>query len=285
METDLTSVLKSSQPLSDDHVQFFLYQLLRGMKYLHSANVIHRDLKPRNLLVNSNCDLKICDFGLARYMMVDAEFPTPMTEYVCTRWYRAPEVLCCLQDYDPRIDVWSIGCIFGEMLGRKPLFPGSNTQHQLQIIVQQVGSPSEDSIAMITNEKCANFIRAMPPSRAKPFEEKYPEASDRAIGLLKELVVFEARGRCTVAEALTHPYLSTLSCPEDEPVRDPLPSHLFEFEKRKTPIEFLRDELFAEMLAYLPDELRESMMQQFPLRNIFDCRCLERGEAQHSDDE
>merc|ERR1719155_398186 len=101
METDLTSILKSTQPLSDDHVQFFLYQVLRGMKYIHSAQVIHRDLKPRNLLVNSNCDLKICDFGLARVNFTEMEFRLAhMTEYICTRWYRAPEILCCWTEYD-----------------------------------------------------------------------------------------------------------------------------------------------------------------------------------------
>ena len=100
METDLASILKSSQPLSESHTQFFLYQLLRGMKFVHSADVVHRDLKPRNLLVNSNCDLKICDFGLARLRdlgLTDPDVPDrefPLTEYVCTRWYRAPEVLC-----------------------------------------------------------------------------------------------------------------------------------------------------------------------------------------------
>merc|ERR1719480_754691 len=105
METDLASTLRSSQLLSDDHCQFFLYQLFRGMKYVHAAQVIHRDLKPRNLLVNSNCDLKICDFGLARISFRDQEFQTcPMTEYVCTRWYRAPEVLCSWTDYTTAID-------------------------------------------------------------------------------------------------------------------------------------------------------------------------------------
>ena len=84
METDLSSIIKSPQPLSDAHVQFFLYQILRGLKYIHSSNVIHRDLKPRNLLVNSNCDLKICDFGLAR-VDVQSSSAAAMTDYVATR--------------------------------------------------------------------------------------------------------------------------------------------------------------------------------------------------------
>ncbi|EJT52120.1 mitogen-activated protein (MAP) kinase [Trichosporon asahii var. asahii CBS 2479] len=115
METDLT------QELSDDHCQYFLYQTIRGLKALHSANVLHRDLKPSNLLLNANCDLKICDFGLAR----SAALPPPdagpnggngfMTEYVATRWYRAPEVMLSFQEYSKAIDVWSVGCILAEM--------------------------------------------------------------------------------------------------------------------------------------------------------------------------
>ena len=113
-------------------LQYFLYQLLRGLKYIHSARVLHRDLKPSNLLLNANCDLKICDFGLARTMQ-EADF---MTEYVVTRWYRAPELLLNCNDYTAAIDVWSVGCIFMELLNRQPLFPGRDYVQQLQLITE-----------------------------------------------------------------------------------------------------------------------------------------------------
>merc|ERR1719476_555105 len=178
METDLASTLRSAQPLSDDHCQFFLYQILRGMKYVHSAQVIHRDLKPRNLLVNSNCDLKICDFGLARVRFADKEFQTcPMTDYVATRWYRAPEVLCSWIDYTTAIDIWSIGCIFGEMLRRKPLFPGHNTQHQLQLIISFLGTPGDEELAKIPNDKCRKFLASLPPSQGKVLNEEFSNVS------------------------------------------------------------------------------------------------------------
>jgi len=170
METDLASTLRSSQPFTDDHCQFFLYQILRGMKYVHSAQVIHRDLKPRNLLVNSNCDLKICDFGLARMQFSDKEWVCPMTEYVCTRWYRAPEVLCSWTDYSGAIDIWSIGCILAEMHMRQPLYPGRNTQHQLDLIIGLLGSPEGEELMKIPNEKCRKFIKSLPPMPGRPFQ-------------------------------------------------------------------------------------------------------------------
>ena len=104
---------------------------------MHSAAILHRDLvifsfiqKPRNLLVNGNCDLKICDFGLARADLPNLKLSaTAMTDYVATRWYRAPEVLLSFKKYGPSVDVWSIGCILAELLGRRPLLPGKDTQH------------------------------------------------------------------------------------------------------------------------------------------------------------
>lgn len=147
METDLAQIIKSNQPLSDDHIQFFLYQILRGLKYIHSAGILHRDLKPRNLLVNSNCDLKICDFGLAR-----ADIPyfqtqsAVMTDYIATRWYRAPEVILSWKRYSTAIDVWSVGCILAELITRKPLLPANSEEEQIQMITDLIGNPQEDLV-------------------------------------------------------------------------------------------------------------------------------------------
>eukprot|EP00877_Chromochloris_zofingiensis_P006799 jgi/Chrzof1/2372/Cz11g12200.t1_MAPK4 len=132
MDTDLHQIIRSPQQLSEDHVSYFIYQVLRGLKYVHSANVLHRDLKPSNLLVNANCDLKIGDFGLAR----TSNEQQVLTEYVVTRWYRAPELLLSCSDYTAAIDVWSVGCILAELLGRKPLFPGKDYIHQLNLITK-----------------------------------------------------------------------------------------------------------------------------------------------------
>ncbi|XP_009695780.1 PREDICTED: mitogen-activated protein kinase 7, partial [Cariama cristata] len=130
MESDLHQIIHSAQPLTLEHVRYFLYQLLRGLKYIHSANVLHRDLKPSNLLVNENCELKIGDFGMARGLGADPRHAKAfLTEYVATRWYRAPELLLSLHRYTRAIDMWSVGCIFAEMLGRRQLFPGRNYVH------------------------------------------------------------------------------------------------------------------------------------------------------------
>jgi len=115
-----------TQDLSDDHCQYFIYQSLRALKAMHSANVLHRDLKPSNLLLNANCDLKVCDFGLARSAASTDDNSGFMTEYVATRWYRAPEIMLTFKEYTKAIDVWSVGCILAEMLSGKPLFPGKD---------------------------------------------------------------------------------------------------------------------------------------------------------------
>lgn len=164
METDLNRVIYSNQVLTDDHIQFFTYQIFRGLKYLHSAGIIHRDLKPSNLLVNSNCDLKvrielksdaqICDFNLAR----DEYAQDIMTEYVQTRWYRAPEVMLSSQQYNHAVDVWSVGCIMAELLNRRVLFKGTTYINQLQLICNLLGLPEEKDLDFVTNGRGLKFL-------------------------------------------------------------------------------------------------------------------------------
>ncbi|NXT41756.1 MK13 kinase, partial [Pelecanoides urinatrix] len=118
MRTDLQKIM--GHEFSDEKIQYLVYQMLKGLKYIHSAGIIHRDLKPGNLAVNEDCQLKILDFGLARH--ADAE----MTGYVVTRWYRAPEVILNWMHYNQTVDIWSIGCIMAEMLTGKTLFKGKD---------------------------------------------------------------------------------------------------------------------------------------------------------------
>uniref|UniRef100_A0A383W0P6 Mitogen-activated protein kinase n=1 Tax=Tetradesmus obliquus TaxID=3088 RepID=A0A383W0P6_TETOB len=218
MDTDLHQIIRSPQQLSPDHISYFIYQVLRGLKYVHSANVLHRDLKPSNLLVNANCDLKICDFGLARTGNIDEQ--AAMTEYVVTRWYRAPELLLSCSDYTAAIDVWSVACIMAELLGRKPLFPGKDYVQQLDLITKVIGSPSEEDIAFVSSDKARRYLRSLPPCPRADFRKLYPHADEQALDLLSRMLVFHPAQRISVEEALAHPWLAALHDDSDEPVAD-----------------------------------------------------------------
>jgi len=221
MDVDLGKVIRSPQPLSDRHVQFFLYQLLRGVRYLHACNVLHRDLKPCNILVNENCDLKISDFGLSRGVSDEEGGSDLMTEYVVTRWYRAPEIVLASEAYTKAVDTWSVGCVFAELLGRKPLFPGTDHVDQLRKTIDVIGTPSLDAGAMNhIPHRARRYLASMPQRKAKSFSAIYPEASDKAIALLNTLLCWEPSQRLTPHQALAHPYLALFFDPAvdaDEP--------------------------------------------------------------------
>ena len=223
MEADLHAIIRSGQPLTDAHFQSFIYQTLCGLKYIHSANVLHRDLKPGNLLVNADCELKICDFGLARgfdpdqntVMSGQQEF---MTEYVATRWYRAPEIMLSHQNYNTAIDLWSVGCILAELLGRRPIFKGSDYVDQLNQILYYIGTPSETMLRRVASPRAQQYIRSLPFKAPVPFEQLYPQATPLAIDMLRRLLSFDPSQRITCDEALEHPYLAVWHDPNDEPV-------------------------------------------------------------------
>jgi p38 MAP kinase len=210
MGADLNNIVKT-QKLSDEHVQFLVYQILRGMKYVHSAGIIHRDLKPSNIAVNEDCELKILDFGLAR--------PTEneMTGYVATRWYRAPEIMLNWMHYHQTVDMWSVGCIMAEMLTGKALFPGTDHIDQLTRILVLCGTPTEDTLNKITSEEAQNYIRSLPQMERKNFSEVFKGANPLAIDLLEKTLELDADRRITAEQALAHPYLSVYSDPQDEP--------------------------------------------------------------------
>ncbi|ORE12132.1 MAP kinase [Rhizopus microsporus var. microsporus] len=219
MEADLHQIIRSGQPLTDAHFQYFVYQICRGLKYIHSANVLHRDLKPGNLLVNADCELKICDFGLARGYSDNPDYNAGfMTEYVATRWYRAPEIMLSFQSYTKAIDMWSVGCIFAEMLGGRPLFKGRDYVDQLNQILGILGTPDEETLRRVGSERAQVYIRSLPRMPRIPFENLYPRANPLAIDLLNKLLEFDPSKRITVEEALAHPYLSAYHDEDDEPV-------------------------------------------------------------------
>ncbi|CAI2729477.1 unnamed protein product [Schistosoma spindalis] len=217
METDLCRLLKT-QKLSNDHICYFLYQMLRGLKYIHSANVLHRDLKPCNILLNAACDLRICDFGLARIADPESEQSGTLTEYVATRWYRAPEIMLTSKLYTKAIDIWSIGCIMAEMISNRVLFPGKHYIDQLNLILQVLGSPSKEDFETIVNLKARAYLESLPHRTKVPWKQLYPYASESALDLLDKLLCFVPSRRITVEDALAHPYLEQYYDPTDEPV-------------------------------------------------------------------
>jgi mitogen-activated protein kinase 1/3 len=217
METDLHRVIYSKQVLNEEHHQYFAYQILRGLLYLHSANVVHRDLKPSNILVNKNCDLKICDFGLARGFGTEEDDPT-LTDYVVTRWYRAPEVVLLASEYTKSIDVWSVGCILCELIGRKPIFTGKDHLDQIRKILQVIGTPNEDDMSWLPPKSPARaFIRKVPVTQKVPWTNIYPKASPAAVEALDRMLTFSPVKRATVHDSLVFPYFQFLHMPEDEP--------------------------------------------------------------------
>ncbi|WOL00821.1 mitogen-activated protein kinase [Canna indica] len=258
MESDLHQVIKANDDLTREHYQFFLYQLLRALKYIHTANVYHRDLKPKNILANANCKLKICDFGLARVAFNDTPTTIFWTDYVATRWYRAPE-LCgsFYSKYTPAIDIWSIGCIFAELLIGKPLFPGKNVVHQLDLMTDLLGTPSLDTISRVRNEKARKYLSSMRKKQPIPFSQKFPNADPMALKLLERLLAFDPKDRPSAEEALADPYFKGLAKLEREPSSQPISKMEFEFERRRVSKEDIRELIFQEILEYHPQLLKE----------------------------
>ena len=248
METDLHRIIYSPQPLTVDHIQYFVYQILRGLKYIHSANVVHRDLKPSNLLLNGNCDLKICDFGLARALEDEGE----RTEYVVTRWYRAPEVMLACQDYTKSIDMWSVGCIFAELLARQPLFPGEDYIAQLQLICDKLGRPTDEQLSFVTSERARRFMNSLPDTAPIVMSEMFPAYKDDAdmLDLLSKMLEFHPGNRISIEKALEHPFLSSLHNADDEPSADFTFS--FDFENEDLPRERVQELIWQELRTYHP---------------------------------
>jgi mitogen-activated protein kinase 15 len=220
METDLHTVIRANI-LEDIHKEYVMYQNLKALKFIHSSDIIHRDLKPSNIFIDSECHIKVGDFGLARSVanLKDGTSPV-LTDYVATRWYRAPEILLGSTKYSKAVDMWSLGCIFAELLTGKPLFPGTSTLNQLNKVLEVTGKPNAEDIEAIQSNLASTMLESMPAIKTKSFKSLFPNASAKALDLLQKMLQFNPHKRISVEEALEHPYVAFFHHPEEEIVCD-----------------------------------------------------------------
>ena len=183
METDLHAAIRANI-LEDVHKQYILYQSFKALQYMHSAGLVHRDMKPANLLLNAECLMKVADFGLARSILDETAssgvLEAPMcTDYVATRWYRAPEILVGSSSYGYQVDMWSMGCIFGEMLTGKPIFTGTTTLNQIEKIAEMLSLPTTEEVVSLKSQFAETLFDSV---SANPEIPAAPEAACRPVG-------------------------------------------------------------------------------------------------------
>lgn len=265
-DTDMKKLFRTDVTLSALQVNTLLYHTMRGLKYLHSAGIYHRDLKPANCLVDQDCSVKICDFGLARAVAVPAKhlgnlpddsegeegedkkkpaLARNLTKHVVTRWYRAPELILLQENYTEAIDIWSVGCIYAELLGmlegatkedRSPLFPGSSCfplspdhkhktdykyhtrgkRDQLNMIFNLIGTPTEAEIEELLHRDTKTYIRCFKEREGEGFASRFPFSPPESQDLLEKMLKFSFRARLSVKDCLDHPIFVELREKETE---------------------------------------------------------------------
>ncbi|CAO1616505.1 unnamed protein product [Sympodiomycopsis kandeliae] len=186
-------------------VRKFTYQLLRGIYYCHAHRILHRDLKPQNLLIDKTGNLKLADFGLAR------AFGIPLRTYtheVVTLWYRAPEVLLGSRHYSTAIDMWSVGCIFAEMAMKSPLFPGDSEIDEIFRIFRTLGTPTDESWPGV--KTLPDYKSSFPQWSGVPLAKAVPALDEAGLDLLRGMLVYDPAGRVSAKRGLTHPYFQSL---------------------------------------------------------------------------
>jgi len=261
MEADLHHVIRANI-LEEIHKQYVVYQLLKSLKYMHSADLIHRDLKPSNILINSDCHIKLADFGLARSVASTAEDTNiKLTDYVATRWYRAPEILLGSTKYSKAVDMWSVGCILAELIVGKAIFQGTSTLNQIEKVLELIGKPKPEDIDSVESPHAATILSSINIAKKKSFHNFFPNASETAIDFLRRLLVFNPNHRLTVEEALKHKYLEQFSSPEEEIVCDHTISIPMDDNTKFTVKEY-RDAIYSD-IARKKKEQRKKLQEKY----------------------
>jgi len=260
MDTDMHKIIYSTNKFTNEHYQTWIHASLKGLRFLHSGNIIHRDIKPSNLLLNKDCHLKICDFGLARG--IGQELNKQLTEYVVTRWYRAPELMCSCP-YGPKVDIWALGCIFAELLIRKPLFQGKDYKDQLRLIVETLGTPDQEDINAIENNSARYYIKGMKTHPKRDYKDLFPQANEEGLDLLEKMLQFNPAKRINAEDALQHPWIKHLGT-SDEDICPVALSFAFE-DRRKLPQndrKTLREAMWTMIREYHPELPVERQMKR-----------------------
>lgn len=204
LDLDLKKHLDLSPEISQDHriIKSYVYQILLGIAYCHSHRVLHRDLKPQNLLIDRRTNsLKLADFGLARAFGIPVR---TFTHEVVTLWYRAPEILLGSSHYSTPVDVWSVGCIFAEMINQRPLFPGDSEIDELFKIFRTLGTPTEEAWPGVTS--FPDYLSSFPKWPPKDLATVVPTLDSMGLDLLKKMLCLDPSKRITARGALEHDY-------------------------------------------------------------------------------
>eukprot|EP00878_Enallax_costatus_P030464 GHUV01033169.1.p1 GENE.GHUV01033169.1~~GHUV01033169.1.p1 ORF type:complete len:315 (+),score=86.77 GHUV01033169.1:287-1231(+) len=208
LDSDLEALIRAKGVvLSPADVKAYMSMLLQALEACHKHWVLHRDIKPNNMLISRNGEFKLADFGLAR---IHGSPDRHLTPQVFARWYRAPELLYGSQCYGPTVDVWAAGCCFAELLLRRPWLPGTSDIDQLGKIFQALGTPTKDNWKGVEN--LPHYV-AFQPTTPAPLRQQFPGASDDALDLLAKMVALDPNRRPTATEALQHPYFSNAPAP------------------------------------------------------------------------
>lgn len=218
LESDLNQVIKA-KILEPIHCSFIIYQLLKALKYIHSAKLLHRDIKPSNILIDANCRIKLCDFGLCR-SIADGESweNVELTDYVATRWYRSPEILMGSKKYTVGLDLWSVGCILGEMFRTRPLLSGASTMNQLEKIFEVTGNPSARDIQSWQSPFAAQMIDNVKAKQSVKLGQLCHKLPKSAKHFIKSVFKLDPAKRGTAETALTHEYVADFHDEESESV-------------------------------------------------------------------
>ncbi|KAM4636139.1 mitogen-activated protein kinase 8 isoform 3-T3 [Discoglossus pictus] len=266
MDANLCQVIQME--LDHERMSYLLYQMLCGIKHLHSAGIIHRDLKPSNIVVKSDCTLKILDFGLAR----TAGTSFMMTPYVVTRYYRAPEVILGM-GYKENVDIWSVGCILGEMIKGGVLFPGSDHIDQWNKVIEQLGTPCTEFMKKL-QPTVRTYVENRPKYAGYSFEKLFPDVlfpadsehnklkASQARDLLSKMLIIDSSKRISVDDALLHPYINVWYDPLEAEAPPPkIPDK--QLDEREHTIEEWKELIYKEVLDW-DDRARNGVIRGQP---------------------